>query len=237
MNVTSEGRCFAVRDGVAATARMIHAAGLVEAFGHVSARTVDGFAITSTSPLADASPDDVLLVDADAPLASQPGLPLETAMHALIYRRRDDVDAICRGHPPYAVVFGAGDSTQLPMRHGLGALAGMKVPVYLDCNLVTDFVSAEAVTTSLGDGYALVLRANGALAVGGDLVEAATRLYFLEERARVALQCGQPTLISDETWRVRGGHSSAEMARAKCWFVDAFGGPRGRVARLGTEAP
>ena len=67
----------------------------------------------------------------------------------------------------------------------------------------------------------MLLRANGGLAVGADLVEAATRLWFLEERARVALAAA-PGAGDDIDWAPRLAHTGIELRRAKAWFAARF---------------
>lgn len=205
---------------------MLVRAGLVEAFGHVSARMDGGMAITSVRPLGSAAVDDVVLCDDAGVPRTGPGreLPLETALHVAVYRARDDVQAICRGHPPAVVAWGTGTAA-LPLYHGLGGLAGLLVPVHPDIDLVTNRSRGAAVARTLGDGDAVLLRANGALAVGADLSEAATRLYFLEERARVAGAAPDAEPVDAAHWRRRTRHSPAELRRAIRWFVGAFGDP------------
>ena len=214
------------RHAVAATARMLARAGLVEAFGHVSARLDRGLAITSVRPLGAAVADDVVVCDHEGVPRAGPGeeLPLETSLHLAVYQVRPDVGAICRGHPPSVVVWGAG-TADLPLRHGLGALAGATVRVHPDIDLVTDRARGVAVARTLGTDQAVLLRANGALAVGADLSEAAARLYFLEERARVALAAADAEHVDAERWRQRMRHSPAELRRAIRWFVEAFCDP------------
>ena len=215
-----------MRDEVAATARMLAAAGLVEAFGHTSARTGDGFAITSTRPMRAATADDVLLVGADGPISGPIAeAPLELAMHAAVYASRADVGAICRGHPPSVVVWGAGTG-ELPMLHGLGGMSGRTVRVHDDIELIKTADAAAAVAATLGSDHSVILRANGCLSVGTDLLEAATRLWFLEERARVVLAArGVGAVPADPAaWERRLGDSPAELARAKQWFRAEFGG-------------
>lgn len=221
------GASHDLREAVAASARMLASAGLVEAFGHVSARTEGGFLITGTGPMFEAGPDDVILVEGGAPVAGPvETLPLETPMHQAVYEARPDVRAICRGHPPYAVVWGVG-TEPLPLLHGLGGMAGWEVQVYPGIGLVKSPEEGRAVTAALGRDFAVLLRANGCLAVGEDLAEAAVRLWYLEERARVAVQAraaavgtgGAPT----QDWAARLGDSSAEMVRAKRWLSSAHG--------------
>ena len=213
----------AAREEVAAMARMVSRAGLAEAFGHVSTRTAEGFAITSVRPLHDHTGDDVALVDAAGAGLAGPvaALPMETPLHAAVYAARPDVSAICRGHPPHVVAWGVG-TADLPLLHGLGGLAGAHVGVHDHPQLITTSAQAEAAARRLGRDFCLILRANGAFAVGADLPEAATRLYFLEERARVALEAPAPSELPPEQRRQRLRHSDAELVRAKAWFVSRF---------------
>lgn len=219
------------RADVAATARMVASAGLVEAFGHVSARTERGFLITSTRPMSECTAENVIAVDADVPVEGPVDrLPLEAPMHGAIYRARPGVAAICRGHPPFAVIWGTTIEC-LPLLHGLGGIAGTVVRVHPEIELVKSAEHADRVAATLGDDFSLLLAANGALSVGSDLLEAATRLWFLEERARVVVQA-RSARIRMETrharlWRVRMGDSGAELVRAKRWMLRTFGEPPG----------
>lgn len=211
----------AVRQSIATTARMMSDAGLAEAFGHVSARWKGGFAITSTLPFAVAGPEDVVFVsDAGDPPSGGAGAPLETPMHAAVYLARPDVGAICRGHPPAVVAWGTGIE-ELPLLHGLGALAGTRVSVHPDTDLVTTVSQGKEVAATLGEDQSVILRANGCLAVGATVLEAVTRLYFLEERARVMMEA--PTGAEEIDWGTRLRHTGAELERAMAWFDATFG--------------
>ena len=216
------------RGDVAATARMLASAGLVEAFGHVSARTECGFLITSTRPMSDCRAEDVIAVDAgvavDGPVDR---LPLEAPIHDAIYRARPGVAAICRGHPPFAVVWGI-STERLPLLHGLGGIAGAVVRVHPEIELVKSAEHADRVAATLGDDYSVLLATNGALSVGSDLLEAATRLWFLEERARVVVQARGARFGMEagpaRLWNLRLEDSGAELVRAKRWMLRTFGG-------------
>ncbi|MEO3785449.1 class II aldolase/adducin family protein [Actinocorallia sp. B10E7] len=214
-----------VREEVARTARMIAAAGLVEAFGHVSARLPDGVAITSTRPMDAARAQDVVLLDAsgEAVGGALDDVPLEIRLHLEIYAARPDVMAICRGHSPAAVAWGASDA-DLPALHGLGLLAGRRVRVHDDIALISDLRRGRAAAERLGPDSALLLRANGGLAVGATLTEAATRLYALEERARVALAPTPPAArpVTEAEWDAREPDSAVELVRACRWFAHRF---------------
>ena len=209
------------RTRVAATARMVARAGLTEAFGHVSARLGDGMAITSVRPFVNAVPEDVILVDdLHDPPSGGGTAPLEVPMHAAVYLARDDVGAICRGHPRSVVAWGIG-TDELPLLHGLGGLAGITVLVHDDVELISTLDQARDVAETLGGNHAVLLRANGCLAVGAELLEAVTRMYFLEERARVALTA--PIEQPPGRWGARFADSAKELPRAMAWMDAAFG--------------
>lgn len=203
------------RAEVAAVARILSRAGLVEAFGHVSARAGEGsFVITSTDPLGAATPATVV-----GP--GDPRAPLETPMHAALYAGRPDVGAVCRTHSPAAVAWGA-RRTAPPLVHGLGGLAG-EIATHAGADLVTDPAAGRAVAASLGEADCVLLAGNGAVCTGPDLATACVRALHLEERARVALAAG-PTAspIEGTELQRRSTHFPAETARAWRWIAWRF---------------
>jgi ribulose-5-phosphate 4-epimerase/fuculose-1-phosphate aldolase len=199
---------------VAEAARIITGAGLVEAFGHVSARAGDGFMITSTSPLGDATADDVLCVPADAftdgertdPTTARTGeVPLEAPLHAAVYAARPDVAAICRTHSPAAVRAGLRGGVP-PVLHGLGGLTG-EVALCDRFDLVTDRDAGDEVATALGGADCLLIKGNGSVCVGESLADAVVRARYLEERCLV----GEGSAVSE-------GPGGAELAARARWF-------------------
>ena len=208
---------------VAAIARLVAAAGLAEAFGHVSARLDGGgFAITSTGPLGAATEESVLEVaNAEVAAERREGQPLETPAHAAIYDFRPDVGAIIRCHSPSVVVAGLG--SDLPeVTHGLAGLAG-RLAIHEGPQLLDRPQRAEAAAAALGDADCLVMRANGALAVGRDLSAAAVHAWFLEERTRVWLAAGRPSGLNVAELEEREEHWPAETQRAWAWLQWRFG--------------
>ena len=208
---------------VAATARMMSAARLVDAFGHASARLPGGgFLMTSTAPLLTTTADTILTVgDSGEAIDAPAGKPLEIVIHAGIYRARPDVGAVCRGHGAAMAAWGE-RGPEVPLMHGMGGLAGEVVPVHPDLDLITTLDSGDRMAATLGDNRSMLLLANGGLAVGADLLEAATRLWYLEERCRVAVEtAGLPQPVG--AWAQRLSHSAPELIRAKAWFAARFG--------------
>ena len=197
---------FAI-DELVAAGHALHRAGLVTAFGHVSSRVAgDRLLITPSLALGRLTPQSEwteLTLDAnELPV----GVPREAWIHVAIGRRRPDVRAICRAQPSTATAL-ASAGVPIVALHGQGALLGPQVPVFGDAVLVRDEKRAEALADRLGDAPALLLRGNGAVAVGADVGEAVARMWVLEASARmnsVAAAAGTPTPLSDDeqaAWR------------------------------------
>jgi len=212
---------------VAVTAKMLVKAKLIEGFGHVSLRTKEGFLITTTRPMKKITSKDIISYKfSKFTKKTMKDLPLEAPMHAAIYIARSDINAICRGHGKFVSTW-AVSSDELPLLHGLGAIPGERVKNNNNINLITTEISAKEVAESLGNDISIILGSNGSLTTGKNLLEAATRLYFLEERARIAIYSRSSGLkirkVSQEAWKERMKHTEAETIRAVNWFNKTFG--------------
>ncbi len=211
-----------VVNAVAAAARLLARMGLVEAFGHVSARAGGGFALTSTRPLATLGARDVVVVGPGGEVEAGPAAecPLELPLHAALYAARPDVGAVCRTHSRHAVAWGSAGRVP-PLLHGLGLLAG-EVALYAESDLVADGAAGSRAAASLGGDDCLLLRGNGALAAGRDLRQALVRAWFLEERARVATDAPGAEPWDGEQVEVRARHTGAEEVRAWRYLATRF---------------
>ncbi len=216
---------LSTRGQVSVVARILARAGLVHAFGHVSARTPDGLAITPVfPPLGALGEDDVRSLGPDAtPRDARPGVPLEAPMHAAIYAARPDVAAICRIHGRAAAAWAARPEPP-PLLHGFGGVVE-PVAMWPDPDLIADATLAAGVAAALGDGPAILLRANGGLAVGADLAEAAARAWCLEDRCEVAERAGGAgTPFSADELARRNRWYGPETARLWGWLLATHGG-------------
>ena len=177
-----------LRDDVATANRIAHAAGLVTAFGHVSARVpgTDMFLIPArTSPLL-ADPAQLLLMDCDGRVIAGQGHPNSEAwIHARVYAARPDVGGAAHVHSPACVVVGQLGLTVRPL-HNSGAVPG-PVPVFERVGLIRDRELGDAAAAALAGGRALLLRGHGANVACGDVRRAIVVACFLEEAARLQL--------------------------------------------------
>ncbi|GAA2905191.1 hypothetical protein GCM10010517_71350 [Streptosporangium fragile] len=187
--------------------RALAAAGLVTAFGHVSARIADDrLLMTPPVPLGTLGPGsryaEVPVDAADLP----EGTPREAWIHVEIARARPDVRAICRAQPPTATALASAGVPIVPL-HGQGAFLGPEVPVFDDAVLVRDRGRGRTLAERLGDAPALVMRGNGAVTVGASVGEAVALMWVLEASARMnatAAASGTPVPITpaeQEAWR------------------------------------
>jgi len=169
-------------DQVRLAARALASAGLVHAFGHCSARLdADRFLVCAPLPMGRISDEPGHIVPLDGSLPD--GVLGEVRIHREIYRRRPEVEGICRIMPPALMALSVAGLVPAP-RHGIGAYFG-RVPLWNDPRLLRDDAASAALADMIGDAPALVMRGNGAVVVGESLPQAVTLSWFLEDAARV----------------------------------------------------
>lgn len=214
--VGADGVDAALEAEVRLAARALARHGLVQAYGHVSARVAGGgFVVTPARPLGRVRPGSPLVrcsIEGPLPAGALP----EVLMHQAIYRTRADVGGICRFQSAQVIALSTLRRTPRAL-HGLGAYFAPSAPLYDDPALVRDAARAAAVAGALADGRAVVLRGNGAVAVGAGVREAACHAFFLEDAARVeltALATGEtPTPYTAEQATRRGAADPSLYAR------------------------
>lgn len=206
--------------------------GLTEAFGHVSARLDDArILITPRVAPGQVTSSDDLVVLSQVPAQEElpASAPPEVWLHFGVYERRSDVWAVCRFHAPYALALSTAVATLRPST-GYGAYLGV-VPVHDDARLVRSREATERLASTLGDGTAVLLRGNGAVAVGGSVKEAVVRAVFLE-RAAAALcrgaAVGTVKMLADEELAAFAGlpdARSVQIDRAWAYYTGGEAGP------------
>ncbi|MGJ4728910.1 class II aldolase/adducin family protein [Luteimonas sp. SDU101] len=169
-------------------ARALGRHGLAHAYGHVSLRLdAHRFLVGTAKPLGLVSPEDSgSVVPLDGPLPE--GVLPEVRIHREIYRARADVGGIARVQPPRTMSLSALGRTPEAC-HGFGSYFHPAPPLWDDPMLVRDDARAVELAAALGDARAIVMRGNGAV-LAGDCPQMATVLaWYLEDAARVELDC------------------------------------------------
>jgi ribulose-5-phosphate 4-epimerase/fuculose-1-phosphate aldolase len=181
------------REAVRSTAIAMAAAGLATgSSGNVSLRFGDHALITASGiPYARLEADQVIEIDMDGSRLSGRGEPSsEWRMHAAIYTRREDAQAIVHTHSPTATAAAIALST-LPILHDEGRiLFGDDIPVSVHHPPGT-WELANAVVEALGNGRGTLIAKHGAVSVGATLAVALEMAIKIEEAARLFLLSSQ----------------------------------------------
>jgi ribulose-5-phosphate 4-epimerase/fuculose-1-phosphate aldolase len=178
-----------IRDDVVLANRIAHRAGLVTAFGHVSARIPgsEAFVIPGRTSPALCTADRLLVMDTEGTRLEGEGTPnSEFWIHARIYAARPEVQAVAHVHAPNCVVLSEIGETVRPI-HNSGAIFGA-MPVYERIGLIRSAELGDEVAAVLGAARAMLLRGHGANVVAGSVRRAAVFACLLEEAAGLQLR-------------------------------------------------
>jgi ribulose-5-phosphate 4-epimerase/fuculose-1-phosphate aldolase len=225
-----------LRREIVLACRVLSYFGIVEGFGHVSARVpgTDRVIITPRIALGLVEEGDLIEFDAAGKqVAGKARPPLETAMHLAVYRARPDAAAIVRGHPRHVAAYACAGEP-LRIAHGFGANLGPVAPVFEQPFLVANPEMGDGVARALGDGVGVILQANGMLVVGQSVPHASVLAIFMEEAAQLQLMAHaaglKPKFYSPEgAARRHGDDREHEPVRAWDYYVAAA---QGRISVL-----
>ncbi len=172
--------------------RVLARLGVLDAFGHVSARNPENpgcyFQSRGISPGTVREADIVeLTLDGEPTTPTDWRLYGERPLHGEIYRARPDVMAICHMHTPAIVAFAISGVEIRPVFH-LGAVIGPKVPFW---DARTDFgdtdlrvatkPQGQSLARALGDNWSVALRRHGAAVCGRGIAEMVFRSVNLRD--------------------------------------------------------
>ena len=202
------------RRQVVQASRILAGEGLLDAFGHVSARSperADRFLLSRS--LAPATVTDADLVEHDLDGAAVDGstrpLFLERFIHAEIYRRRPDVHSVVHSHSIAVLAFAlVADVAVRPIFHMCGHLHGTPTPFDVADHagpasnlLISDAALGAALADHLGDATTVLMRGHGFTAVGGTVPQATFHAVYTARNCEVqqaAMRLGTPVFLSDE---------------------------------------
>jgi ribulose-5-phosphate 4-epimerase/fuculose-1-phosphate aldolase len=187
-----------IEDLIAAN-RILAQEGIVDAFGHVSARhdrDPNRYLLSRSLAPALVTPDDLIEYDLDSQAVNARGRAQysERYIHGEIYRARPDVRAIVHAHPASLVPFGVSRVPLRPVYHMAGFI-GDGLPVYeirdvsgMTDMLVRDAARGRAMARALGGRPAILMRGHGVAVVGAALPFAVGRSIYLDMNARIQIQ-------------------------------------------------
>jgi HCOMODA/2-hydroxy-3-carboxy-muconic semialdehyde decarboxylase len=179
--------------------RILAQQGVLDGFGHVSARhnrAANRFLMSRSLAPELVTAADLIEFDLDGNAVDAKGRALysERFIHAEIYRARPDVRAVVHNHAPSLIPFGVSTVPLRPMYH-MASFIGNGVPVFdirkafgMTDMLVSDTAKGRALAQALGDKTCALMRGHGVVVVGPSIPHAVGRSIYLEVNARVQAQ-------------------------------------------------
>ena len=223
---TRESTAALVEDLVAAN-RILVDQGVLDGYGHVSARhDADPNRYLLSRSLAPelVTSSDVLEFDLDSRPIDPRGRAAyrEAFIHGEIYRARPDVMAVVHTHAPPLIPFSTSVVPLRPMYH-MSAFVGEGVPVFdirrvagATDMLVTNAALGRALAETLGRRPAALMRGHGAAVVASSLPVVVGRSVYLKMNAELQLQAvalgGPIEFLSDDEARLAAPLDGYERA-------------------------
>jgi ribulose-5-phosphate 4-epimerase/fuculose-1-phosphate aldolase len=186
-------------EDIAIGSRVLADFGVVDGFGHVSARdpaNPSHFLMSRSLAPALVTADDIMEFDQDGnPVdASGRSVFLERFIHAEIYKARPDVMAVVHTHSPGVIPFSVSKAPLQAIFHNGAFLAG-GVPVWdigkqfgATDMLVRNNDIGKSLAQALGDKPVILMRGHGDVAVGPTVKMAVFRAYYTDVDARLQSQ-------------------------------------------------
>jgi ribulose-5-phosphate 4-epimerase/fuculose-1-phosphate aldolase len=179
--------------------RVLAEFGVLDGFGHVSARSPanpNHFLMSRSLAPALVTSDDIMEFDLDGNAVDARGrsLFLERFIHSEIYKARPDVMSVVHTHSPGVIPFGVSQAALRPMFHNAAFLA-VGVPVW-DIRkdfgetdmLVRDPSRGKSLAQMLGDKPVVLMRGHGDVTVGPSVKMAVFRAYYTDVNAKLQAQ-------------------------------------------------
>jgi HCOMODA/2-hydroxy-3-carboxy-muconic semialdehyde decarboxylase len=230
----------ALLDDLVAAYRILAQQGVLDGFGHVSARhgqSPNRFIMSRSLAPELVTFGDLLEFDFDGNATNAGGRPLysERFIHAEIYRARPDVRAVVHAHAPSLIPFGVSDVALRPVYH-MASFIGTGVPIFdirrqfgMTDMLVSDTAKGRALARSLADKTCVLMRGHGVVVVGSTIPIAVGRSIYLELNARIqseamALSRNVNYLDPEEARRVmEAGENRGYERPWELWKAKALG--------------
>ena len=203
-------------DDLVAASRILAGHGVLDAYGHVSARSdkrPDHFIMSRSRAPALVTAADLVEWNADSEAAAgdkRKGF-IERYIHGEIYRARPEVMAVVHSHSPSVIPFGVTKTKLRPVYH-MGSFLWSGAPVWdirkvREDNdlLVRDRPLGAALAGALGKCNCVLMRGHGMTVIGATIPEVTFRSIYTEMNARLQIQAtqleGPIEFLSDEEGR------------------------------------
>jgi ribulose-5-phosphate 4-epimerase/fuculose-1-phosphate aldolase len=188
-----------VTEDIVIGSRVLAEFGVLDGFGHVSARDPNNpnhFLMSRSLAPALVTADDIMAFDLDGNAVDPRGRSvfLERFIHSEIYKARPDVMSVVHTHSPGVIPFSVTQVPLRPMYHNAAFLAA-GAPVW-DIRkdfgetdmLVRDGARGKSLAGVLGDKPVVLMRGHGDVTVAPSVKMAVFRAYYTDVNARLQSQ-------------------------------------------------
>src|SRR6516164_2686962 len=185
-----------IEDLVAAN-RILSQQGVVDGFGHVSARCEADpmrFLLARSMAPALVTPDDIMELDLDGDALDPRGrtLYVERFIHSEIYKAYPEVNAVVHSHSPSVIPFGVTATPLRPIYH-MSSFLGAGVPIFeiRDAGgpatdmLIRSPELGAALARKIGNSAVVLMRGHGDVVVGASVSQVVFRAVYTEVNARL----------------------------------------------------
>jgi ribulose-5-phosphate 4-epimerase/fuculose-1-phosphate aldolase len=203
-----------IEDLVAAN-RILSDQGVVDGFGHVSARhpgDPSRFLLARSMAPGLVTAEDIMEFDLDGNALEARGRALyaERFIHSEIYKAYPEINAVVHSHSPSIIPFGATKVTLRPIYH-MSSFLGAGVPVFeiresggpATDMLIRNPDLGAALARRLGDAAVVLMRGHGDVVVGRSVRQVVFRAVYTEINARlqaeaIRLGASEVEFLNDE---------------------------------------
>jgi HCOMODA/2-hydroxy-3-carboxy-muconic semialdehyde decarboxylase len=221
----------ALRAELALASRILANEGVLDAFGHVSARhptDPERYLLSRSRSPALVEPADILEYTLDSEPVRPPAAIqfAERVIHGCIYEARPDVMAVCHHHAPAVLPFCIAGVPIQPVFH-VGAAVGANVPFwdqhdeFGDTNLlVVKPAEGRSLARALGEHNVVLMNRHGATVAGINLKALVSRSIFMCLNATYQLQAmalGAPQALHRGEVELAGAISLMPTVVTRTW--------------------
>ena len=205
----------ALIDDLVTANHILYSEGVVDGFGHVSARHDKDpkyFLLARSMAPGLVTKSDILVFDLDGNAVAADGaaLYLERFIHSEIYKAHPEVKAVVHSHSPSVIPFGV---TAVPLRpiYHMSSFLGSGVPIFeireaggdATDMLVRNPALGVALAKELGHSSVILMRGHGDVVVGDTVKQAVFRAIYTEVDARLEAEAlrlgdGKVTFLNDQ---------------------------------------
>jgi ribulose-5-phosphate 4-epimerase/fuculose-1-phosphate aldolase len=201
----------ALLEDIVVGSRILADFGVVDGFGHVSARhptNPNHFLMSRSLAPALVTADDIMEFDLDGNPVDARGRTvfLERFIHSEIYKARPDVMSVVHTHSPGVIPFSVSKVPLRAMFHNPAFLA-VGVPVWdirkdfgETSMLVNNAALGKSLAETLGDKPVVLMRGHGDVTVGPTVKMAVFRAYYTDVNAKLQAQAialgGEPNYLT-----------------------------------------